>query len=127
VISGSWGTSTGTAKTKNGAVPPACISDVTFMKRFDAASPQLIINSILGTIATDGVLTVRRAGDRQQQFLSLTMTNVSVVADQIAESIEEPLESVVLHFTSMHGEYRPQTATGDLGTPITFDISGACS
>jgi len=101
--------------------------DVTFLKRFDAASPQLIMNSITGAIAADGVLTVRRAGDMQQQFLTLTMANVSVVADQISESDQEPIESVVLHFTSMHGEYRPVTATGAFGAPIVFDISGACN
>jgi type VI secretion system secreted protein Hcp len=127
VLSWSWGTSTGTGKTKGGAVPPACIQDLTFLKRFDVASPQLIMNSITGTVAANAVMTLRRAGDRQQEFATLTMTNVTVVADQISESTEDPLESVVLHFTSMHGEYRSQDAQGNLTAPITFDISGACS
>jgi len=127
VLSWSWGTSTGTGKTKGGVVPPACIQDVTIMKRFDAASPQLIMNSVTGTIAANGVLTLRRAGDVQLEFLTLTMTNVSVAAVQISESSEEPVESVVLHFTSMHGEYIRQGPTGVGGAPIVFDISGACN
>src|SRR5215831_11041962 len=67
VLSWSWGTSTGTGKTKRGTVPPACIQDVNIMKRVDAASPQLIMNSVTGTVAADGVLTLRRAGDVQQE------------------------------------------------------------
>jgi len=127
LLSWSWGTSTGTGKTKGGALPPACIQDVTIMKRFDAASPQLIMNSITGTIAANGVITLRRAGGVQEQFLTLTMTSVSVVAVQIAESSDEPVESVMLHFTSMHGEYRKEVASGVLSAPIVFDISGACN
>jgi type VI secretion system secreted protein Hcp len=127
LLSWSWGTSTGTGKTKGNVLPSACIQDVTIMKRFDAASPQLIMNSITATIAANGVITLRRAGDVQEQFLTLTMTNVSVVAVQIAESSEEPTESVTLHFTSMHGEYRKQIGPGVLSAPIVFDISGACN
>ena len=86
------------------------------------------MNGVTGTVASDAVLTVRRAGDRQQEFFRLKMTNVSVVSYQISDGSEEPTESVVLHFDSMHGEYFRQDDKGNLvTTPIVFDISGVCN
>jgi len=124
VLSWSWGESTGTGKTKQGNVPQACIQDLALMKRIDAASPQLVMNSVTGVVATEGVLTLRKAGGEQQEFLTLKMTNVSVASYQISGSSEVPTESVLLHFESMHGEYTRVDERGLPRPPIVFDISG---
>lgn len=130
LLSWSWGTSTGTGKTKKGAVPPACIQDLTLVGYVSAASPQLIMNAVAGTVASDAVLTVRRAGDQQQEFLTLKMTNVSIVSYQISETAggTAPGETYLLHFDTLHGEYRRQGPRGELlPTPIVFDIAGSCN
>jgi type VI secretion system secreted protein Hcp len=124
ILSWSWGESTGTAKTKRGVLPAACIQDVSLVKRIDAASPQLILNSVAGVVAPEAVLTMRRSGKGQQEFLVLKMTNVTVVSYQISSSGESPIETFVLRFESMRGEYFRQKADGTLDTPIIFDVSG---
>ena len=62
----------------------------------------------------------------QQEFLKLTMKNVTVVSFQIGGSAgaDLPTESVTLHFESMKGEYRKQKPDGTLDSPITWDITG---
>jgi type VI secretion system secreted protein Hcp len=124
VLSWSWGASTGTAQTRRGPLPAACIQDVSLVKRIDAASPQLILNSVTGVVAAEAVLTMRRSGHPAFDPLTLKMTNVTVVSYQISGSGEWPTESFVLRFESMRGEYLRQKPDGSLDTPITFDIGG---
>jgi type VI secretion system secreted protein Hcp len=124
VLAWSWGESTGTAKTKHGVLPAACIQDLSVMKIIDSASPQLILNSVTGVVAPEAVLTMRKAGPTPVEPLILKMTNVTVVSYQISGSSELPTESIVLRFESMRGEYRRQKPDGSPDTPIFFDISG---
>jgi len=124
ILSWSWGASTGTARTKRGVLPPACIQDLALMKFIDSASPQLILNSVTGEVAPEAVLTMRKAGESPLEFLILRMSNVAVVSYQISGSSEVPVESLVLHFETMRGEYRRQKADGSADTPIFFDVGG---
>jgi type VI secretion system secreted protein Hcp len=128
VLSWSWGTSTGTGRTAKGRQAPSCITDLNFMKSVDASSPTLIMNGVVGEIAPTAVLTLTKAGghEQQQEFLKLTMKNVTVVSFQISGSdgADLPTESVTLHFESMSGEYRKQKADGTLDQPITWDVTG---
>jgi len=126
VLSWSWGTSTGTARTAKGVLPAACIQDLHVTKYVDAASPQLILNGVTGAVATEAVLTMRKAGETPLEFLKLTMSNVSVVAYQTGGSGGEDrlTESVSLRFESLRGEYRRQKADGTPDAPIVFDVGG---
>ena len=130
VLSWSWGESTGTAKTRRGKVPAACIQDLTLTKFVDSASPAFIMMGVTGEIANEAVLTVRRSGgDRQGEYFVLRMTNVIVAAYQTGGAGGDQnnlTESVVLSFDSLKGEYKPQKPDGTLGSPIFFDVSGAC-
>lgn len=126
VLSWSWGQSTGTARTTKGRQAAACITDLNFMKQVDASSPSLIMNGVVGEVAPTAVLTLLRSGEQQQEFLKLTMKNVTVVSFQISGSdgADLPMESVSLHFESMQGEYRKQRPDGGLEPAITWDITG---
>jgi type VI secretion system secreted protein Hcp len=124
VLSWSWGQSTGTARTRRGVIPAACIQDLAVMKVIDLASPQLVLNSVAGTVAPEAVLTMRKSGDAPLEFLVLRMTNVTVVSYQISASSERPIESVALHFESMKGEYRRQKADGTGEPPVFFEVGG---
>ena len=124
VLSWSWGQSTGTGRTAKGKQAASCIQDLHFMKEVDASSPTLIMNGVVGEVAPTAVLMLTKAsGEGQvQEFLKLTMKNVTVVSFQISGSdgADLPMESVSLHFESIQGEYRRQSD----GTPITWDITG---
>ena len=128
VLSWAWGQSTGTGRTARGIQAASCIEDLSFMKFVDSSSPALIMNGVVGEVAQTAVLTVLKPGDKEQQqeFLKLTMKNVTVVSFQISGSEGDslPTESVTLHFESMQGEYRKQRPDGTLDTPILWDITG---
>jgi type VI secretion system secreted protein Hcp len=128
VLSWSWGQSTGTGRTAKGRQAASCIQDLHFMKQVDASSPELIKNGVVGEVAPTAVLTLTKAGghEQQQEFLKLTMKNVTVVSFQISGSdgADLPMESVSLHFESIQGEYRKQKSDGSLEAPITWDITG---
>jgi type VI secretion system secreted protein Hcp len=124
VLSWSWGESTGTARTRRGPLPAACIQDLALMKVIGSASPQLVLNAVAGTVAPEAVLTMRKSGEPPVEFLVLRMTNVTVVSYQISGSNEKPTESVALHFESMKGEYRRQKADGTPDAPVYFEVGG---
>jgi type VI secretion system secreted protein Hcp len=126
ILSWSWGASTGTGKTKRGVQPPACIQDLNVMKQTDSGTPDLIMNSVTGEVAQSAVMSVRKSGGDQQEFLTLTMKNVTVVSFQASGSEQGglPTESLTLHFESMQGAYRKQKADGSLEPAITWDIVG---
>jgi type VI secretion system secreted protein Hcp len=130
VLSWSWGTSTGTGKTRKGSVPAVCINDLVLTKNVDSSSPQLIMNGVLGQAAKEATLAMRKAGKDQQEFLVIKMTDVLVSSYQTGGSSQNEsqlMDQLVLHFSSIEGEYRPQKADGSLGTPVTFQITGDCN
>lgn len=128
VLAWSWGQSRGTAQTKKGLLPPACIQDLSFTKFIDSATPELILDGVSGAIEPSAVLTVRRAGGTQIEFLKLEMQGVSVTAYQTGGSGGEDrlTENVTLHFETMTGTYRKQNADGSAGPPESFTVSGTC-
>jgi len=130
VLSWSWGTSTGTGKTKRGTVAPQCIQDLVLTKNVDSSSPQLIMNGVLGQAAKEATLAMRKAGKDQHDYLIVKMQDVLVSSYQTGGSSQNESQlqdQLVLHFSSIQGEYRPQKADGTLGTPVTFQISGDCN
>jgi hypothetical protein len=57
------------------------------------------------------------------------MTDVLVSAYQTGGNTgdNQPLvDQIVLSFSSIRGEYRPQDLKGGLGSPVVFDINSTC-
>ena len=129
VLAWSWGQSTGDARTGRGRQPAVCIQDLSITKYIDSASPELIMNSVLGEVAPTATLVVRRAGERPVEFLTLTMRNVTISSYTTGGSGGEDrlTENVVLHFESMQGVYRRQKPDGTADEPITFDVPGSAA
>lgn len=129
VLSWSWGTSAGTGKTRRGTVAPQCIQDLALTKYVDSSTPQLIMLGVMGQTAKEATLSVRKSGDRQQEYLVIKMTDVLVSSYQTggsAGSDQALIDQIVLSFSSIEGEYRQQKADGSLGTPVTFQINSSC-
>ena len=130
VLSWSWGTSTGTAKTRKGTVPAQCVQDLVLQKYVDSSSPQLIMNGVLGQAAKEATLVMRKAGKEQQEFLVIKMQDVLVSSYQTGASSSNEAQltdQITLHFSSISGEYRPVSDTGKVLNPVVFTISGDCS
>ena len=129
VLSWSWGLSTGEAKVKRGTIAPKCIQDLTINKLTDSASPQLIMNGVLGQAAKEGTLTMRKAGKEQQEFLIIKMNDVLVSSYQTGGAAGSDLnltDSVTLSFSSISGQYNTQKPDGSLGSPVFFQIDSTC-
>lgn len=129
VLSWSWGTSTGTGKVKRGTVAPQCIQDLALTKFVDSSTPPLIMLGVMGETAKEATLTVRKSGKEQQEYLVIKMTDVMVSSYQTggsADSDQPLVDQVVLSFSKIEGEYRPQKPDGSLGTPVNFLIDTPC-
>ena len=129
ILSWSWGMSTGTGKVKRGTIAPQCIQDLQLTKLTDSASPQLIMNGVLGQVAKEGTLTMRKAGKDQQEFLIIKMSDVLVTSYQTggnAGSETNLVDAVTLNFSSISGEYKTQRDDGSLSSPVFFQIDSTC-
>jgi type VI secretion system secreted protein Hcp len=126
VLAWSWGASSGNARTGKGALPVACIQDLSVTKYIDSASPELILSAALGTVAKEAVLTVRKAGEKPLEYLVIKMSDVLVTSYSTGGSGGEDrlTENVTLSFESLKGEYRKQKADGTGDTAIPFEIAG---
>ena len=126
VLAWSWGESAGTARTKHGTVPVACIQDLSLTKFIDSATPALIMNTMVGQVVPTAVLVVRKAGEFPLEYVRLTMHNVTVAAYTTGGSGGEDrlTENVTLHFDTMQGQYVKQRPDGSAGAPVTWEIGG---
>jgi type VI secretion system secreted protein Hcp len=129
VLSWSWGvTNSGTiARGSGGGSGKATFHDFNFSHRIDKASPLLLKACAAGQHLKEAVITVRKAGKGQQEFLIIKMndviiTGVSLSVDDAAASAEH----VALQFAKVDLEYKPQKADGslDAGLHFKYDIKG---
>jgi type VI secretion system secreted protein Hcp len=128
VLSWSWGMSTGTARVKKGTIAPKCIQDLQLTKLVDTSTPQLIMSGVMGEAIKEGTLTMRKAGKEQHEYLIIKMTDILVSSYQTggADGDSALVDTVVLSFNTIEGEYRPQRADGSMGTPVVFQINSTC-
>lgn len=119
----SWGeTQSGTAGRGGGAgagkVQP---QDFNFVKRVDKGSPVLFVGCATGQHFKTAVLTARKAGGGQQDYLKVTMSDVLVSSYQVGGSANGeivPTEQVTLNFAKLEMSYKEQKADGSLGGEV---------
>ena len=95
----------------------ALFQDISFTKIFDKASPNLLTGCASGEHKTTAVLTCRKAGKEQQEFLKWTFSELLVSSYQTGGSQGEvvPVDSISLNFTKIEFAYKIQKADGTLG------------
>lgn len=122
VLSWSWGVSQTGVASKGGGVGAgrASFNDLSFMHALDKASPNLMKACAAGSHYDAAVLTARKAGKGQQDYLIVKMKEVFVTSVQPSGSTEHPLESVSLTFSHVDLEYKAQKADGSLDAGIHF-------
>jgi type VI secretion system secreted protein Hcp len=119
----SWGeTQSGTAGRGGGAgagkVQP---QDFHFVKKVDKATPVLFIGCATGHHYKSAVLTGRKAGGGQQEYLKITMEDVLISSYQTSGSSHSdvvPTEQVSLNFGKLEFSYKEQKADGSLGGEV---------
>ena len=100
------------------------MNDVTFSEKVSKASPKLLLALATGEHIKKAVLSVRKAGGKQEDFLIVTFTDVLVSSYQTGSSAKVPIESITLNFAAFQMEYKTQSADGKLGAAVRsgFDL-----
>jgi type VI secretion system secreted protein Hcp len=122
VLSYSWGvTQTGTMSYGGGGgAGKANFGDFSFMMRMNKATPKLMQACANGSHIEDAILTCRKAGDKQQEYMQYKFYDLLISSYQTSASSEEPTESISFNFSKMEMEYKEQDAKGNLGGSTNF-------
>ncbi|ANH67303.1 MULTISPECIES: Hcp family type VI secretion system effector [unclassified Roseateles] len=107
----------GTGSGKGKGVP----GQFVFAHYYDKASPVLAKACASGKHFDQAVLTCRKAGEGQQDFLKVTLKQVLVTAvSPSASAGGEISESVSVSYADIEFEYKAQDAKGGLGGAVKF-------
>lgn len=122
VLSYSFGqTQTGTMSYGGGGgAGKVQFQDFHFMMRMSKATPKLMQACANGTHVKDAILTCRKAGDKQQEYMVYKFYDLLISSYQTSASSEEPMESVSFNFSKMEMEYKEQDSKGNLGGSTMF-------
>lgn len=122
VLSYSWGVSqTGTMSYGGGGgAGKATFADFSFMMRMNKATPKLMQACANGTHIPEAILVCRKAGDKQQEYMTYKFYDLLISSYQTSASSEEPMESISFNFSKMEMEYKEQDAKGGLGGSTEF-------
>lgn len=91
------------------------VSDFNFMKRTDKASPTLFQKCCTGEHIKEALVTLRKAGGSQVEYLKYKFTDVLISSVQWSGSSggdEVPTESVSVSFGKCEVDYQPQGKDG---------------
>jgi type VI secretion system secreted protein Hcp len=95
----------------------------TFVMRSQIATPKLLSACATNESLTEVLITCRKAGGTQQEYIKWTLTNASVAevnSGYLFSGQLIPYDEVSLVFQKIQLEYRPQKADGTLGAGVIF-------
>jgi type VI secretion system secreted protein Hcp len=122
VQSWSWGeTNAGThAGGGGGGAGKVNMQDFHFVMAINKATTKLMLACSTGQHLPKAVLTCRKAGGSQQEYLKITMSDVLVSSYSTGGSKGQvvPTENIALNFAKIEFEYKPQKPDGSLDAPV---------
>lgn len=94
--------------------------DFIATKKNDKSSPRLAQAVAMGDHFKSAIITVRKAGGTQQEYLSITLSDVFISSYQLGGTGGGvlPVESISLNYAKMVQEYKEQKADGSLAGSI---------
>lgn len=131
ILSFSWGVSNSGsfASGGGGGTGKASFSDVTFESATQSSSPRLAQFTANGKHIPTALLTLRKRGQQQTEFIKITMSEVIVSSYNQAGSADgdRPFDVFALNWSEIEFDYFPQAADGSAGTPIVFHWDAAAN
>lgn len=125
----SWGeTNSGDAATRGGqGAGKVAMQDFHFVMRINKASPKVMLACADGEHIKKAILTCRKAGKEQQEYLKITLSDLIVSSYQTGGSGGDgivPVDQVSLNFSKIEYEYKEQKPDGTLGgaTKAGYDL-----
>lgn len=101
------------------------MQDFHYMMNVNKASAKLFEKCASGEHIAKAVLTARKAGKDQQDYLKVTLEDVIVSSFQTngdAHANSLPVDSISLNFAKIEFEYKPQDAKGNLGAAVKAKV-----
>jgi type VI secretion system secreted protein Hcp len=122
VLAWSWGMSQSgsTHLGTGGGAGKVSVQDISLTKYVDKASPNLLKFCCSGKHFKEGVLTVRKAGEKPVEYIKITMKEVIIASVSTGGSGGEDrlTENVTLNFAEFKFEYTPQKDDGSGGSAV---------
>jgi len=125
----SWGESqSGThSSSGGGGAGKVSMQDFHFVMKMNKASPKLMLACAEGEHIKKAVLTCRKAGKDQQEFLKITLSDLLVSSYQTGGSGHSdiiPTDQISLNYSKIEFEYKEQKPDGTLGGAVKagFDV-----
>jgi type VI secretion system secreted protein Hcp len=121
LLSFSWGENQQAAPAgSGGGAGKVRMQDLHVVMRVSKASPQLLLACASGQHLKSAVLTARKAGGGQQEFLTIKLTDLLVSSYVTGGSADQPFptDQVSFGFGQIVVEYRPQKPDGSLDAPV---------
>jgi type VI secretion system secreted protein Hcp len=120
LLSYSFGASqTGSHSTGGGGgAGKVSMQDFHFTMHINKATPKLLLACASGEHIKKAVLTCRKAGKDQQEFLKVTFTDLLVSSYNTGGSADIPMEQISLNFAKIEFEYKEQKPDGTLGGAV---------
>jgi type VI secretion system secreted protein Hcp len=122
VMSWSWGeTQSGTFSFGGGGgAGKVAMHDFAFTMNMNTATPKLIEACATGSHIKNAILTCRKAGKEQQEYLKITFSDCLISSYQTggSDSTVLPVDQISLNFAKIEFEYKEQKADGTLGGAV---------
>jgi len=122
VESWSWGeTQSGTHSFGGGGgAGKVQMQDFHFVMRHNKASPKLFLACATGEHIPEALLTCRKAGGKQEEFLIVTMSDVLVSSYQTGGSAGDviPTDQCSINFSKIQFKYGLQDEKGKVTNPV---------
>jgi type VI secretion system secreted protein Hcp len=123
LLSWSWGESQMGTHSGGGGGGGGKVSmqDFHFVMKVNKASPKLMLACATGEHIGKAVLVCRKAGGSQQEFFTVTMSDLLVASYQTGGSGSSdivPTDQISLNFSKIEFDYKPQDAKGGLGGSV---------
>jgi type VI secretion system secreted protein Hcp len=128
IQSWSWGESQSGSSSYGGGggAGKVAMQDFNFTMTVNKASPKLLLACANGSHIKEALLTCRKAGKEQQEYLKVKFTDLLVSSFQTGGSsgAEVPVDQISLNFAKIEYEYYPQKADGtlDAKVPVHWDL-----
>ncbi|HTG44333.1 MAG TPA: type VI secretion system tube protein Hcp [Verrucomicrobiae bacterium] len=128
IESWSWGeTNSGShAYGGGGGAGKVSMNDISITMRVNKASPKLLLACANGEHIKGALLTCRKAGKEQQEYLKIKFSDLLVSSYQTGGSKGDvvPVDQISINFSKIEYEYYPQDEKGGLGSkiPVHWDL-----
>ena len=131
LLSWSWGeTQSGTfAVGGGGGAGRVSMQDFNFVMSVNKSSPKLLLACATGEHIKSAILTCRKAGKEQQEYLKVSFSDCLVSSFQTGGSGGSdivPSDQISLNFAKIEYQYKEQKPDGTLGGAIKaiYDLKG---